>query len=258
MLFINDIISFPHCGHAMQMQVPVGVGTRGAVRGRPMRESIGTISRGDNISDFDRESSWRSMESLGTSNVRNVHSLSSKHSQAGSHDSDAWHSESEANWTMVEVYSNQPKDITQSQVLSEIDEPKQSQLAYTPSWSKSVATEHSLSPNPQFLNSGEKNYHFLPTHFEKDLSSNGNSEGKSSPGGACYNFEPRRSLEVFGDCSWNSLSLAMNSNFVQSGLLLATYILVPSSCSDFTVLSAAGVTPQNVLGLSMSMLVSVY
>ncbi len=185
-----------------------------------MRElaSIGTMSRGDNISDFDRESSWRSNESLGTSNVRNTHSLSSKHSQTGTHDSDAWHSESEANWTMVEVYSNQPKDITQSQVLSE-DEPKHSELGYTPSWSKSLAIEQSLSSILQVTGSGEKNYHSLPTHFEKDSSqsSYSNTTGKSSLANIPI-FEPRRSLEVFGDCSWNSLSLAINTNFVHSGL----------------------------------------
>ena len=101
------------------------------VRGQPLREavSIGTISRGDDLSDFDRTSPqgspWKSTESTGTSNIQNILSLSSKHS--ASHDSDAWHSESEANWTMVETYSNQPKDISQSQVLSE-DEQKQSQF----------------------------------------------------------------------------------------------------------------------------------
>ena len=49
------------------------------------------------------------------------HSISSKQSPTPSQDSDVWHSESEANWTMVE---NHLKDITQSQVLSE-DEPKE-------------------------------------------------------------------------------------------------------------------------------------
>ena len=47
--------------------------------------------------------------------------MSSKHPTTPSQDSDMWHSESEANWTMVE---NPLKDITQSQVLSE-DEPKE-------------------------------------------------------------------------------------------------------------------------------------
>ncbi len=211
---------FSHMHACMQTQAPVA--PIRAVRGRPVREpmSIETTSRGDNISDFDRESSWRSNESLGTSNVRNVHSLGSKHS--GSRDSDAWHSESEANWTMVEVNSNQPKDITQSQVLSE-DEPKHNQLGYTPSWS--VPTEHSLSPNLQVP--GEKNYHALPTHYERDLSStNSCSEEKTTSGMSTYNFEPRRSLEVFGDCSWNSLSLATNSNFVRSGMYYRLYNLV--------------------------------
>ena len=44
------------------------------------------------------------------------HSVSSKQSPTLSQDSDMWHSESEANWTMVE---NPLRDITQSQILSE-------------------------------------------------------------------------------------------------------------------------------------------
>ena len=42
------------------------------------------------------------------------------------------------------------------------------------------------------------------------------SEGWNLQGTTC-NFEPRRPLEIFGECSWNSLSLATNSNLVQSG-----------------------------------------
>ena len=53
-------------------------------------------------------------------------SASSKQSPIPSQDSDVWHSESEANWTMVE---NPLKDITQSQVLSE-DEPKEAGSDY--------------------------------------------------------------------------------------------------------------------------------
>ena len=48
-------------------------------------------------------------------------SASSKQSPTPSQDSDVWHSESEANWTMVD---NPLKDITQSQILSE-EEPRE-------------------------------------------------------------------------------------------------------------------------------------
>ncbi|XP_064398389.1 uncharacterized protein LOC135345005 isoform X2 [Halichondria panicea] len=217
-----------HGGRRAQAQAQVGHAR--PVRGQPLREavSIGTISRGDDLSDFDRTSPqgspWKSTESTGTSNIQNIRSLSSKHS--ASHDSDAWHSESEANWTMVETYSNQPKDISQSQVLSE-DEQKQ---MCTPNWSKSVITEQqSISASPQAPGGEKKRYSSLALH-RRDFSVD-SSEGWNLQGTTC-NFEPRRPLEIFGECSWNSLSLATNSNLVQS---------------------ASGMT-QDVVGLSLSML----
>ena len=191
------------------------------IRRRPtehavQREAASTPSRGDTFSDFDglsaHDTPWKS-ESTEVSNARNVQSrslFSSKHSV--SRDSDAWHSESEANWT---TYMAEPKDITQSQVLSE-DEPKQSRLTCTPSLSKSG---HSVS-SPQHEVTGGGSIRLQspldnPLH-EKCLSLS-SSEGDSRLQGMACKFEPMRPVEVFGECSWNSLSLAVNTNLVKSG-----------------------------------------
>lgn len=178
------------------------------------------MSRGDNISDFDgvsiQDSHWKSTESNETSS--NVRNTSSK--QSASHDSDVWCSESEANWTMVETtYSGQPKDITQSQVLSD-EEQKPSRLTYTPSWSKSALMEHSVSPTQLRVGAaGEKRYALVMSG--RRASEGGGSVDKSQEGG--YHFEPKRSTKVFGDCSWNSLRLAANTNLVQSSKTLYLY-----------------------------------
>lgn len=193
--------------------------------------SIGTPSRMENISEYDgisisqRDTPWKS-ESTGTSNYK-THIptrsfISSKHS--ASRDSDDWHSESEANWTMVEAYSNQPKDITQSQILSEDEK------GYSPSWSKSKETPVSPQQASHLLQStiSEDKHHLdlplAPLHGGGGLSftqlpSLSNSEGRSTSRlqGTSYFFEAPRPVEVFGHCSWNSLVLAVNSNLVPSG-----------------------------------------
>ena len=212
----------------------MGAPARGVRRRPPEREtvSIGTPSRGDNFSDFDglsaHDTPWKS-ESTEASNARNIQSrrslFSSKHS--ASRDSDVWHSESEANWTMVEVYSNQPKDITQSQVLSE-DEPKPSRLTCTPSWSKSVATEQSASPLQRDIAPGGNMRLHSPlenVRHERCVSLS-SSEDASKLHETGYNFEPIRSAEVFGECSWNSLSLALNTNLVQSGIMMIICVVM--------------------------------
>ena len=203
---------------AVHVEGPANV--RG-IRRRPtehatLREVASTPSRGDNFSDFDGLSAhgtpWKS-ESTEVSNARNVPSrslFSSKHS--ASRDSDAWHSESEANWT---TYMAEPKDITQSQILSE-DEPKQSRLTYSPSWSKS---EHSVS-SPQHeitVDGGIRLQSPLENPPYERCVSLSSSEGGLRLHGMEYKFEPMRPVEVFGECSWNSLSLAVNTNLVKSG-----------------------------------------
>ena len=199
--------------------------------------SIGTPSRMENISEYDgisvsqRDTPWKS-ESTGTSNYKTpvpTRSLiSSKHS--ASRDSDDWHSESEANWTMVGAYSNQLKDITQSQILSE-DE-KQSH-GYSPSWSKSKETPVSPQHASHILQStiSEDKHHLdlplVPFRGEGGMSSTqlpplSGSEGRSTSRlqGTSNFFETPRPVEVFGRYSWNSLVLAVNSNLVLSGIFI--------------------------------------
>ena len=124
-----------------------------------------------------------------------VLSLSSK--QSPTQDSDVWHSESEANWTMVE---NPLKDITQSQVLSE-DEPKMCENGVSSASitgdtvgrdSNREETEDKCCDAKEVEDS---------THLPKLK--------------VVYGFEHPRPTKVFGVCSWNSLCLAINSNILQ-------------------------------------------
>ena len=122
--------------------------------------------------------------------------LSSK--QSPSQDSDIWHSESEANWTMVE---NPFKDLTQSQVLSE-DEPKQFE-------GDSLHTSYA-TPVSQCA---KKDAMKKECYTDHDY--------------VAYGFEPPRSTEVFGDCSWNSLCLAVSSkDFQEREGTCTTYLCV--------------------------------
>ena len=120
------------------------------------------------------------------------HSMSSKQSPTPSQDSDVWHSESEANWTMVE---NPLKDITQSQVLSE-DEPKED------SHSVHSAGRESKSEVPMACT----NVLYCITQGGNDI---------QVPHVSRYGFEPPRSMEIFGVGSWNSLCIAQNVNLLQ-------------------------------------------
>ena len=107
-------------------------------------------------------------------------------------DSDAWHSESEANWTTVEACSNPLKDISQ-QLSSGDDDQKVNKVEAAESVGGSEATKCS-----------------------------------SAVLAYSYSFETPRPVEVFGPCSWNSLCLAMNTNQLQQGqyLYCSTYVLI--------------------------------
>jgi hypothetical protein len=71
------------------------------------RESEDTDSEGAELERAEKEVDW-----AGISQSRKMKSQSTM-------DSDAWHSESEANWTLVEASFRNGRDIAQSQVLSE-------------------------------------------------------------------------------------------------------------------------------------------
>lgn len=137
-------------------------------------------------------------EIIGSKTLPHIHSRSLSSKQSPSQDSDIWHSESEANWTMVD--NNPFKDITQSQVLSE-DEAKQVE-----------------SCSRQSAAYGQANKDTTCVVTEKECTEHRfDSVRRSNHVGdhVAYGFEPPRSNAVFGSCSWNSLCLAVNSNILQ-------------------------------------------
>lgn len=119
-------------------------------------------------------------------------------------DSDAWHSESEANWTTVDAHSNALKDT--SQILSSDDDdqnPNPTVLTHQP-----LQVEAVTVPKEQLL------------HYSTGAESVGRrdvAECSSAMLASSYSFEPPRPVEVFGPCSWNSLCLAVNTNQLQQG-----------------------------------------
>ena len=162
-------------------------------------DSIDSLSRDDTISLSMQDSTADSdIQKKHKSLVPHVHrtfqSLSLSCKQSPSQDSDVWHSESEANWTTV---GNPLKDITQSQVLSE-DEAKVIESG-----------GHPLSPTTDRAVSQDASKGVTEVDIHHDVES-----GKKMPPVA-YGFEPPRSTDIFGVCSWNSLCLALNSNMLQ-------------------------------------------
>ena len=143
-------------------------------------------------------------------------SLSSRRSAGKeSGESDVWHSESEANWTIQLSNVNPTKDITQSQVLSSADEvtPLDTQRhTSSPSGIHSTAPSERTYPLPRET-SDLSNPRESAQHAEKQSKANKVNQTSSE---VLYGFEPPRPVEVFGSSSWNTLSLAVNSNFLQN------------------------------------------
>ena len=130
------------------------------------------------------------------------HRSESPYSSRTCKDSDAWHSESEANWTTVDAHSNALKDT--SQLLSSGDDdqkPNQTVLTHQP-----LKVEAVTVPKEQLLSIGAES-----------VGSSDVTECSSVMLASSYSFEPPRPVEVFGPCSWNSLCLAMNTNQLQRG-----------------------------------------
>ena len=141
--------------------------------------------------------------------------------RSASRDSDVWHSESEANWTMVEANSTA---ITQSQVLTSSDDEREQQKGQTeascsrqhsvtfdeppskihqyelPPSIAEVPSKSELIAKKQYPTSTEE------AHLPRDI---------ATPDASVYGFETPRPLELYGPCSWNSLTLAVNSNLVK-------------------------------------------
>ena len=161
---------------------------------KSIEDSVDTISRGDTISLSIHDSTgspWKD-ESVSCAHKAQSQSVTSS-KQSPSQDSDVWHSESEANWTMVD------KDITQSQILSE-DEPKQI-----------VNSSHPLSPavNNTVSHEGGAATTNDIIHLDSD-----SPMGTNCIPDTTYGFETPRAMEIFGAGSWNTLCLAMNFNFL--------------------------------------------
>lgn len=158
----------------------------------------GTISRGDTLSvSVQNSTESRDFQDRDKSVVSDMHknlsqSVSSK--QSANQDSDEWHSDSEANWTMI---GNPLKDITQSQVLSE-EEPK-----------NIAGYNHALDSASGCTISQDTNKAVTGISAHDDVEVDSNIPLLK------YGFEPPRPIEIFGTCSWNSLCLAVNSNVLQ-------------------------------------------
>ena len=169
-----------------------------------------------------------------------------------SEDSDAWHSESEANWTLVEASGRNGRDITQSQVLSEgledvsycysenvvppIPMPRRPSVTF--SEPSSLVTSQRLQqqqqrqqkqqPLPSFQEQDEDRsrtelpvasstslqFPALGTGIIGEGTPISSADSASSISQEGDGFEPLRPAEVFGACSWNSLPLAISSSLV--------------------------------------------
>ena len=181
----------------------------------------------------------------------NSNSKSDSSKQSVSRDSDVWHSESEANWTSY----NPMKDITQSQVLSSVDdEQKQSPNDHE---HQGCSRQHSLSDTPHAISPNLPLQHketLSPfTEDEDEMPSRGTLEATASGlqeesqqhgweeanmEESVYGFESPRPVNIFGPSSWNSLCLAVNKNLVTQSELYAPHHAIQtaySTCS-FTTL----------------------
>ena len=146
-----------------------------------------------------------------------------------------WHSESEANWTSY----NPMKDITQSQVLSSVDdEQKQSPNDHE---HLGCSRQHFLSDTPHAISPNLPLQHketLSPfTEDEDEMPSRGTLEARASRlqeesqqhgweeanmEESVYGFESPRPVNIFGPSSWNSLCLAVNKNLVTQSELYGT------------------------------------
>ena len=156
-----------------------------------------------------------------------------------------WHSESEANWTMVEASSNPMKDITQSQVLSSVDdEQKQSPNDHE---HLSCSQQHSLGETPHAISPNLTLQHketLLPSTEDKpsrgtlEAPASGLQEESQQHGWeeasmeeSVYGFESPRPVKVFGPSSWNSLCLAVNKNLVTQSEVYAPHHVIQTMCA---------------------------
>ncbi len=198
--------------------------------GAPPATSSSSSSSSSASSSSDEDSADESERSLGKSDWAGEGRRLKKTGYP--EDSDAWHSESEANWTLVEASFRNGRDIAQSQVLSE---------GMDINYNEEVATQR--RPSVTFNEQSVVQQEVLPpfSEGEEEKSAVFRSGEEESPGtllGATkgvassllpppplpiaeevisqeYGFIPSRPAEVFGECSWNSLPLAIRSNLME-------------------------------------------
>ena len=128
--------------------------------------------------------------------------LSQTITRSVSQDSDVWHSESEANWTMVHT----TKDITQSQVLSDDDK---TEVAPDSPRLKNPGHHSQERSGVESMNKEEKDHPHVVI--------GGDSTEENFTEENIFGFEPQRSSQIFGHNSWNTLTLAVNSNYFAAG-----------------------------------------
>lgn len=178
-------------------------------------------------------------EELGSSDGESEKSLekvdwaSESQSRKTTEDSDVWHSESEANWTLAGASLRNGRDIAQSQVLSEGPEfcgsettaHRRPSVTFNDPLSASKVQKETMLPFSEQEEDGVMVQEELPT---RDVSSkslekvavesqrlSAVSPDDPPPSFHEYGFLPARSVQVFGSCSWNLLPLAVNSSLVK-------------------------------------------
>lgn len=167
-----------------------------------------------------------------------TNSQSKKTLSQSSEDSDVWHSESEANWTLAGASFRNGRDMVQSQVLSEgLD------ASYNESMTQRRASvTFSEAPILKAMKEGLKDTlspfreqdeegSFVQTNLPASVSSlppplpeiaitQSSGVQATDPLDAGLvsrecGFDPPRPIEVFGSCSWNTIPLAVASSLVQ-------------------------------------------
>lgn len=162
--------------------------------------------------------------------------LSTRRSQCQSEvDSDAWHSESEANWTLFEASLKQNNSTGEtSQILSTEAPPLSTEALpqntedgkrrpsvtfddvttpFLPKLQKEVLS----SFNEQEENKMDSKDVPIGSPPGEGVAQGGVISPMDVPNSLVHGFHPPRPIEVFGACSWNVLPLAVGSNLVALG-----------------------------------------
>lgn len=201
-----------------------------SIAGAPVGSSSSS-SEGEGSEEVQSQDSERSEKKVDWATKSQLRKTLSQSSE----DSDVWHSESEANWTLAGASFRNGRDIVQSQVLSEgLD------VSYNESMTqrrasvtfneapilkvmKDVQKDNTLSPFREQDEEGSCVQTDVPTipppPPEKAVTQSPEvrSEDLFDAGFISreHGFDPPRPTEVFGSCSWSTLPLAVASSLVK-------------------------------------------